>query len=213
VPQVLNSLDVKVKQRNHNHNHKCVEVEVKYPDCGCRIWAKLDTNGKATVCEECTRCFFVVGNAKKERRNPICVEVLAMYLNCGCTVWAKLDDEGYFSLPKDCSQCPAPDVSTVTESPTVTPSAPPPPPESDAQRVMREHLLELQTRVEARQQVISAFMDQVRFLYHSQFEDVEKAARIRAVMETYQQYLSALPREVRRFLERIERDQEEVDLE
>jgi hypothetical protein len=74
------------------------------------------------------------------------------------------------------------------------------------QDVVYSQLVDMSKRSRLQQLAIRMFLDEARSIYNSDSEDIEKAARIRALVETYRRELSELPPEIRRFVQRVERD-------
>jgi len=64
---------------------------------------------------------------------------------------------------------------------------------------------EVRAKAAAKQAILSDFGKAVQSIFDTELEDTEKAARIRAITEAYNQELEALPRVVREYLERVER--------
>jgi hypothetical protein len=75
---------------------------------------------------------------------------------------------------------------------------------------VQTHLVDMSKRSKLQQLAITMFMSEVRALFDSSgLDDVEKVARIRAVLETYKREAADLPPEIRRFVQRVERDSAE----
>jgi hypothetical protein len=89
------------------------------------------------------------------------------------------------------------------------PTLPAPPKKTDpVKAAIDTHRRGVRARSAAKQLVLSDFLTEVQRHYRADHEESIKAVRIRTVMEVYRQDLEALPRDVREFVERVERGEE-----
>lgn len=79
-------------------------------------------------------------------------------------------------------------------------------PEAKDRRAIAAERSRLRTKATGKQEVISDFLTEVLTVFKSRRPRTEKALRLRALLETYNQESADLPREVREFLEKAETD-------
>lgn len=85
------------------------------------------------------------------------------------------------------------------------PAALPPAKQGDpAKQAIDDHRRQFKVKATAKQLVISDFLKELQKVFRAHVDDVEKAARIRAVLEAYKQEIDALPKVMREFLEEVE---------
>jgi len=84
---------------------------------------------------------------------------------------------------------------------------PPPPPEdpdAEVHEAITTERKRLRARSTGRQMVIADFLVELQKVYRTRCSRTEKAMKIRAVMEAYGQEPDDLPRQIRKYLERVE---------
>lgn len=93
----------------------------------------------------------------------------------------------------------------------ISPPAPQPTPKQKdpLKQAIANHRRRVKAKATAKQLDISDFLKALQKVFRANVEEGIKAARIRAVMETYNQEMDALPREIRKFVERVENGEPE----
>jgi hypothetical protein len=88
----------------------------------------------------------------------------------------------------------------------INPTPPPlaPEPENPWTAYIRRQREEFQARSQAKQAILSDFLDEVQTVFDADLDASEKAVRIRTILETYKQDLDLLPRRIRELVELVE---------
>jgi hypothetical protein len=80
-------------------------------------------------------------------------------------------------------------------------------PADAVKQAIGDHRQQFKAKATAKQLVISDFLRELQKVFRANLEDPVKAVRIRAVLEAYKQEVEALPKEIRQFVERVERSE------